>query len=122
MMRAFLEYIMKGKFRLTVCVFCKKKIWPPSKFCCYCLSKTRLTRVTLTGKVLEFSISRTKNISTPFGIIQMNGFRLLGSILEDHPYCGMSVTMIKCGIGSTGSIFYEFKATEKVVTGYRLKT
>jgi uncharacterized protein len=116
-MKAFLEYIMKGKFRVTVCVFCKKKIWPPSKFCCYCLSKTRLTRVTLTGKVLEFSISRTKNISTPFGMIQMNGFRLLGSILEDHPYCGMSVTMIKCGIGSTGSIFYEFKATEKV--GYR---
>ena len=47
----------------------------------------------LTGKLLEFSTSRLKSRSSAFGIIQMDGVAVLGSISEKNPYYGMLVRM-----------------------------
>jgi hypothetical protein len=90
-MQEFLDYIRKGEFRIHVCASCKKKIWPPSRYCPECLSYL-------------------KNIEGMFGIVDLSGIRLVGSIFGRPLRHGMEVTMIKCGINSDGSIFYHFKA------------
>ena len=61
------------------------------------------------GVLLEFTFSYLKNIEGMFGIVDVSGIRLVGSIFGRPLRHGMEVTMIKCGINSDGSIFYHFK-------------
>ena len=115
-MKEFIRYLRKGDFRITTCISCRRKTWPPSKRCQYCLSKTKLKRINLRGKVLEFSTSELKNCPSKFGIIQMNGVTLLGSISDKNPYYGMPVRMTDCGVTSAGLTYYNF---ERVVVMHK---
>jgi uncharacterized OB-fold protein len=108
-MQEFLDYIRKGEFRIYVCASCKKKIWPPSQYCPGCLSKADLKKIERKGILLEFTFSYLKNIEGMFGIVDMSGIRLVGSVFGRPLRHGMEVTMINCGINSDGSIFYHFK-------------
>ena len=59
-MQEFLDYIRKGEFRLYVCASCKKKIWPPSRYCPECLSNAHLKKIEGKGVLLEFTFSFKK--------------------------------------------------------------
>ena len=113
-MNEFIRHLRKGDFRVSICIRCRRKTWPPSKCCHYCLSKTKLKRMNLTGKLLEFSTSRLKSRSSAFGIIQMDGVAVLGSISEKNPYYGMLVRMTDCGVTCTGLPYYNFEAVAVV--------
>jgi len=80
-MQEFLDYIKKGDFRIYVCALCKKKIWPPFKYCPKCLSKAHLLKIDGNGVLLEFTFSHLKNIGGVFGIVEIGGIRMVGSIL-----------------------------------------
>jgi uncharacterized OB-fold protein len=113
-MNEFIRHLRSGDFRVSTCICCRRKTWPPSKRCQHCLSKTKLERMTLTGKLLEFSTSRIKSCPTVFGIIQMNGIAVLGSISDKNPYHGMPVRMTDCGVTCTGLTYYNFERMDVV--------
>ena len=113
-MNEFIRHLRKGDFRVSICIRCRRKTWPPSKSCHYCLSKTKLKRMNLTGKLLEFSTSRLKSRSSAFGVIQMDGVAVLGSISEKNPYYGMLVRMTDCGVTCTGLTYYNFDRMDVV--------
>jgi uncharacterized OB-fold protein len=101
-------HLKKGEFRVPVCTLCGRMAWPPSGRCPHCLSKTSLKKMQTTGTMLEFSHSHVNGKEGGFGLIEMSGIRLVGS-LGDHPMVeGMKVTMIKCGLGPDGTPFYSF--------------
>ena len=110
-MQEFLDYIKKGDFRIYVCASCKKKIWPPFKYCPKCLSKAHLLKIDRNGVLLEFTFSHLENIGGVFGIVEIRGIRLVGSIFGGPLRQGMKVKMIKCGINPDGSPFYHFEKT-----------
>jgi uncharacterized OB-fold protein len=117
-MNEFISHLRSGDFRVSICICCRRKTWPPSKRCQYCLSKTKLKRMNLTGKLVEFSISRIKSCPSVFGIIQMNGIAVLGSISDKNPYHGMPVRMTDCGVTCTGLAYYNF---ERVAVVHKTK-
>jgi uncharacterized OB-fold protein len=109
-MQKFLDCIRKGEFKVYVCSSCKKKIWPPFQYCPECLSKANLEDIEKIGILLEFTISYVKNMEGIFGIVDISGIRLLGSIFGHPLRCGMKVKMIRCGISSDDiSLFYHFE-------------
>jgi uncharacterized OB-fold protein len=110
-MQEFLEYVKKGDFRIYVCASCKKKIWPPFKYCPKCLSKAHLLKIDGNGVLLEFTFSHLKDTGGVFGIVEIGGIRLVGSIFGEPLRRGMKVKMINCGINSHGSPFYHFEKT-----------
>jgi uncharacterized protein len=99
---------MKGKFIAPFCNSCNKKIWPPSYFCSSCLEKTELKKFQTTGTLIEFTTSYFKNRGT-FGVIDLDGIRVIGSILGEMLYEGMRVTMTDCGVTHDGSVYYQFE-------------
>lgn len=106
----FLDFIKKGEFRITVCLSCRKKIWPPSSFCSFCLSKTKFRKIKNAGILREYVYSY-KNLDyqeTTFGIIDLSGILLIGSICDVPVYRGMKVKMTSCGISPDGKVFYHF--------------
>ena len=66
--------------------------------------------------MLEFSTSRIKSCPSVFGIIQMDGIAVLGSISDKNPYHGMPVRMTDCGVTSAGLTYYNF---ERVVVMHK---
>jgi uncharacterized OB-fold protein len=108
-MQEFLGFIRKGEFRIYVCNSCKRKIWPPFQYCPKCLSKADLKKIERKGVLLEFAFSHLKGIEGVFGIVDISGIRLMGSIFGQPLRHGMKVTLVKCGINPDGSIFYHFK-------------
>ncbi|HYZ49653.1 MAG TPA: hypothetical protein VE593_02105 [Nitrososphaeraceae archaeon] len=108
-MNEFIRRLRVGDFRVSTCIRCRKKTWPPSKRCQHCLSSTRLQRITLTGRLVEFTTSRIKSCPSVFGIIQMDGIAVLGSICDENPYHGMPVRMTDCGVTCSGSVYYNFE-------------
>ncbi|MGI0038782.1 MAG: Zn-ribbon domain-containing OB-fold protein [Nitrososphaera sp.] len=108
----FLANLEKGVFVVPVCMSCLKKAWPPSARCPSCLSKTRFTKVATIGTLVEFAASHVKDREGVFGIVEMDGFRLVGSIGGANLKEGMEVGMSKCGIGPDGTPYYHFQPAE----------
>lgn len=104
----FFEHLKKGKFSVPVCTSCGSKVWPPSRKCPNCLSKTSLKKIKLTGTLLEFSSSHVKGKEGIFGLVEMSGIRMIGSFRNHSVKEGMKVKMIKCGLLPDGSAFYFF--------------
>lgn len=108
MMKEFVEHLGRGQFRITICASCMKKVWPPFPTCPYCLSKTSLKKIETTGILLEFADSRIRDHEGIFGLVEMDGFRLVGSFdsaarLRE----GMKVMMDRCGLRN-GTPYYHF--------------
>ena len=85
------------------------KVWPPSYFCSDCFTKTELKQFEPVGTVLEFTYSHMKNRTGAFGVIDLAGIRILGSISGDSLHKGIQVKMVSCGIAKDGSVYYDFE-------------
>jgi uncharacterized OB-fold protein len=110
----FIKNLKRGKFMIPYCMSCGSATWPPSDHCYLCASKTKLRRIEhLTGKLVEFTTSYHMGNRTVFGIIDIEGIKLIGSINSILPYVGMNVNITACGILSDGTPFYEFKDFEE---------
>jgi uncharacterized OB-fold protein len=99
----------KGEFRISICKACDQKIWPPSENCPICFSETILKKNHKAGKLIEFTRSYMKHSEGVFGIVDICGIRVVGSIAGDPLWHGMKVKMTKCGITTNGSVFYQFQ-------------
>jgi uncharacterized OB-fold protein len=115
-MRRFYDFIRRGEFRVAVCKGCRRKIWPPSDFCCYCFSATRLTKIRTTGRLIEFTTSHIYGKEDLYGVVDMKGIKLIGS-LSTKVTTGMKVRMVECGIRENGCLFYRFDACVKESSG-----
>ena len=62
------------------------------------------------GTVLEFTTSQVKNNRETFGVVDLAGIRIIGSILGELLYEGMEVRMTRCGVTQDGCAFYHFEA------------
>lgn len=106
----FFGRLKSGEFAVPVCMSCGKKAWPPSLHCPSCFATTKLEHVRAEGTLVEFAGSSIKGHEGTFGIVEMDGFRLVGS-LDGTKFCsGMRVKMTECGITPDGSPFYRFAA------------
>lgn len=109
-MRQFLDYIKSGRFLVPVCIACKTKAWPPSPYCPRCLARTVFRKVRTTGTLLEFSTSHVRDHEGVFGIVDMDGIRLVGSFDSNATlYKGMKVRMSRCGLSDAGTPYYWFE-------------
>lgn len=108
-MRQFVDYIKAGRFRVPVCTSCRTKAWPPSPYCPKCLSRTAFRKVKTTGTLLEFSSSHVRDHEGLFGVVDMDGIRLVGSFDPDASLSvGMKVRMSRCGVSDAGTPYYWF--------------
>lgn len=97
---------------VPVCTSCRKKAWPPSARCPSCLSTTRFAKVGTAGTLVEFAASHFKDRKGAFGIVEMDGFRLVGSLGDAKLAEGMKVRMTKCGVEPDGTPYYHFQPAE----------
>ncbi len=97
----------KGEFLVPVCTGCGKKSWPPSATCPSCYEKTKLKNTARTGTLIEFARSRVRGHEGAFGIVQMDGFILVGSFDDVKLRKGMKVRMDRCGMNES-TPFYHF--------------
>lgn len=105
----YLASLRAGEFKVPVCTSCRATVWPPSSRCSKCYSLTALKKTELTGTLIEFSNSHVKTREGTFGVIDIKGIRLIGSLKVVRPYAGMKVRMAACGVRSDGSPYYEFE-------------
>jgi hypothetical protein len=61
------------------------------------------------GTLVEWTTSHLKNIQSKFGIVDMSGVRVLGSISGESITRGLHVKMTKCGISDNGIPYYHFE-------------
>jgi len=106
-LRRFYYFLRRHEFRVTVCKKCRQKIWPPSQNCFVCFSPTKLEKVVTTGFIKEITTSYTKGTAKLYGIVDMQGIKLVGSLAPDA-YVGLKVQMTDCGIRENGSLFFNF--------------
>lgn len=106
-MRKFYYFLRKHEFRVTVCRKCSQKIWPPSRYCFVCFSPTNLEKVGTTGLITEITTSYTEGTGKLYGIVDMQGIKLIGSLSPDASV-GLKVQMTDCGIRENGSLFFNF--------------
>ena len=107
-MKEFFDCLKNGEFKIPVCTSCESKAWPPSLYCPNCLSKTSLQNVITNGTLLVFAHSFVKGKEGTFGLIEMSGIRIVGSIDIRDLKEGMKVKMFRCGIREDGTLFYNF--------------
>ena len=107
-MKEFIDCLKNGQFKIPVCTSCKSKAWPPSRYCPNCLCKTSLEKVLTTGTLLVFARSYVKGKEGVFGLVEMSGIRIVGSINIKDLKEGMKVKMSECGIMQDGTLFYNF--------------
>lgn len=73
-----------------------------------------MRNVKTTGTLVEYANSYVRNHEGTFGVIQMDGFRLIGSLDDARRlHKGMKVKLEKCGINEEGMPFYHFSFTTK---------
>ena len=107
-MREYIEFLRGGEFRIPVCASCSSRVWPPSKICPKCHSNASLQKFEATGILIEFADSHVKNREGSFGIIDMDGIRIVGSLKAANPHVGMKMKMAACGVREDGGPFYDF--------------
>lgn len=103
----FAEHLKRGVFKVPICKRCGKKAWPPSSTCPICYSKTVLKRAGRKGVLVEFAASHVRGHEGVFGIVEMDGFRLMGSFDSAELSPGMEVRMVDCGV-KDGTPYYSF--------------
>jgi len=106
-MREFYNFISRGEFRVPVCKQCRKKMWPPSEFCCDCFFETSLEKIETTGTLIEFTTSHILGREDLYGVVDMRGIKLIAS-LSGKLTPGMKVRMVTCGIRDDGCLYYHF--------------
>ncbi len=73
-----------------------------------------LRKIGASGTLVEFASSYVRNHEGVFGIIEMDGFRVIGSLDDTRRlYAGMKVKMDRCGVNEEGTPFYHFSPATK---------
>jgi uncharacterized OB-fold protein len=107
-LQEFLESLKEGEFKVPVCTSCNSKAWPAARYCPNCLHETSLQKIETTGTLLEFTSSHLKGSEGFFGVVEMSGIKIVGSIDSLQLREGMKVKMFQCGITPDGTAFYHF--------------
>ena len=108
--KEFLESIAVGKFKIPLCTSCGLKAWPPTRSCPKCFSRTKLESVEPVGTLVEFAKSHIRNREGIFGVIDIDGIKIVGGLKIVNPYSGMKLKMSVCGLREDGSTYYDFDA------------
>ena len=53
-----------------------------------------------------------KHSEGEFGIVDICGIRVVGSISGEPLWHGMKVIMTKCGVSTNGTVFYQFQPVQ----------
>jgi uncharacterized OB-fold protein len=109
-MEKFINYLKDNKFAVPYCNRCNAPTWPPVDCCYICMSKVKLKRIkSLEGHLIEYTVSYRLSKPEIFGIIEINGINLIGSVHSTvSPHVGMFLRMKKCGVSDDGTPYYEF--------------
>ena len=109
-MEKFINYLKDNKFVVPYCPRCNAPAWPPVDCCYTCMSKVKLRRAkSLEGHLIEYTVSYRLSKPQIFGIIEVGGIKLIGSVQSSvAPFVGMFLTMKNCGISNDGTPYYEF--------------
>ncbi len=108
-MLRFKDFLRKGDFRVPICTTCRETIWPPFETCPICLSRTTFRRISKKGILREFSTTFTSETPQQFGIIDLGGVHVLGSVQGYDISLGCTVILYECGIDNNGHPFYNFR-------------
>lgn len=110
-MKDFLRAVKSGEFKVPVCPDCNQFVWPPSRFCYRCLSRTELGRpVATTGVLVEFTDLNCGTVTETFGLVHLeDGIDLIAKIdTDDNISPGSVLRMNGCGLLPDGTPFYSF--------------
>jgi uncharacterized OB-fold protein len=106
----FLCNLKRSRFAIPYCIGCSLPVWPPIDQCYFCMSRVKLRRIrSPVGSLIEYTTAH--NLCSPiiFGVIRINGIKLVGSLKSISPQIGMRVKMMNCGVSGEGTPFYEFQ-------------
>ena len=69
-----------------------------------------MVKADLKGRIIEFSKSHNKNNPSEltYGLIEISGVRLIGSIVGKGIEANSSVLLRRCGLTESKNAFYEF--------------
>ncbi len=84
--------LKKGNFITSECKYCAKIVWPPSNYCNNCFNYVTWRKVSLYGKIIEWS---KKGMNAPTG--QPSGVAGL-----TRPFCGSHPWSTLCHRTSSG--------------------
>ena len=92
----FESELKKGIFLVGRCPKCNKITWPPSNYCSICFESLDWSKVSLKGKLIEFTKTNDEN----FCIAEFDGVRIMGTLITNSadPAIGSKVRLEKCGI------------------------
>ena len=77
-MNRFDDELKKGNFVTSECTNCKKIVWPPSNYCNNCFKHVNWRRISLYGKIIEWS----KKDNDIFCITEFeNTIRIIGKFI-----------------------------------------
>ena len=110
-MKDFFYYLKRGQLRIPTCCNCHQKVWPPNQFCSQCFSRRiDMVKADSKGRIIEFSKSHNKNNPSEltYGLIEISGVRLIGSIVGKGIEANSSVLLRRCGLTESKNAFYEF--------------
>ena len=114
-MRRFMNQLKNGKFVISFCTACNKKIWPPYEYCPACYRRTLTVTAGKLGRIVEYNRSWIEETEIIVGLIDMGGILLLGSISGGRGIAvGASVELIATGATSDGKIHFHFKTLDRV--------
>ena len=103
-MNRFDDELKKGNFVTSECTNCKKIVWPPSNYCNNCFKHVNWRRISLYGKIIEWS----KNDNDIFCITEFeNTIRTIGKLDENntHLKSGQTVRLTRCGLDTKYRFF-----------------
>lgn len=113
-MRRFMNQLKNGRFVISFCTACNKKIWPPYEYCPACYRRTSSVTAGKLGRIVEFSRSWLEEKETIVALIDMDGILLLGSISEGRGIAiGAAVELINTGASSDGKIHFHFRTLDR---------
>lgn len=110
--REFLESIAAGEFKIPQCTTCGHRAWPPSRSCPKCYSRTELKSIDPVGILVEFANSNIRNKGGIFGVIDIDGIKIVGGLKTENPHAGMKLKMSACGLNKDGSPYYDFDSAQ----------
>ncbi|HEV8386651.1 MAG TPA: hypothetical protein VGQ03_03420 [Nitrososphaera sp.] len=69
-----------------------------------------MERIDPIGTLIEFATSNVRNREGVFGLIDIDGIKIVGGLRTEKPSAGMKMKMSGCGLREDGSPFYDFEA------------
>tara|TARA_B100000378_G_scaffold263270_1_gene246008 strand:+ start:202 stop:528 length:327 start_codon:yes stop_codon:yes gene_type:complete len=104
-MNEFTAELKKGNFIISECQNCAKIVWPPSDYCNNCFNGVTWRKVSLYGKLIEWS----KKGNDIFCISEFeNTIRIIGKLdIENKTLrSGKLVKLAKCSLDDKHKFFF----------------